>query len=186
MTAQRPHGDAYGFGKRSGEVMQLAWVVRDLDTAIRHQVDVLGIGPWFVFEHFKLENLQYRGEPSNLDISLALAFSGDMCVELIQQHDDGASVYRDLLGRQGTGFHHWGVASADYEGDIARYGEKDMPLIVDGRVSVGARAGYVDARAALQGYIEIIEVTPDVDGLFTMIRDAATSWDGRMPIRAIS
>ena len=175
----------YGFGKRPGEVMQMAWVATDLDQAIRRQVDVFGIGPWFVFEHFELLDLRYRGEPSALDISLALSFSGDMCVEIIQQHDNGPSVYRDLLGEGGSGFHHWGIASADYEGDVARHEAMGMPLVVDGRVAVGARAGYVDASEPLGGYIELIEVTPDVDGLFSMIRDEARSWDGRDALRRL-
>jgi len=36
----------------------------------------------------------YRGEPTDQDVSLAIAFTGSMMVELIEQHDPGPSVYR--------------------------------------------------------------------------------------------
>ncbi len=176
----------FAFGAGEGEVMQLAWVVDDLDRAIDQRVTTLGIGPWFVFDHFELSDLTYRGEPSVLDISLALAFANGQCLELIQQHSDTPSVYRDLLGRGGVGFHHYGIGTRDYHGTIARYAAKGMELIVDGRVAaVGARAGYVEARRQLGAFIEIIEVNEPVNDLFRQMMDAAAEWDGLEPVRRL-
>jgi hypothetical protein len=39
-----------------GEVRQLGYVVRDIDAAMRHWVDVLGVGPWFYVDRLPVTN----------------------------------------------------------------------------------------------------------------------------------
>ena len=39
----------------------------------------------------------YRGEPCEITLSLALANSGEMQIELIQQEDDTPSIYTEFL-----------------------------------------------------------------------------------------
>ena len=34
-----------------GPVMQVAWVVRDLEAAIDHWTRIINVGPFFLFEH---------------------------------------------------------------------------------------------------------------------------------------
>ena len=62
----------------------------------------LGIGPWFVMRNVAIRAL-YRDEPCEITLTLALANSGDLQVELIQQHDDTPSIYTEFLssGRRG-------------------------------------------------------------------------------------
>ena len=51
---------------------QLAYVVRDLDSALKYWTEVLEVGPFFKLEHLALDNQRYRGSPSNADITVAL------------------------------------------------------------------------------------------------------------------
>ena len=67
-----------------GTVRQIAYVVSDLELAIGYWVSKMNAGPFFLFEHALLENQIYRGAPSDADISLAVANSGDLQIELIQ------------------------------------------------------------------------------------------------------
>ena len=85
-------------------VRQLAYVVTDMDAALKYWVDVLKVGPFFVYEHCPLENQRYLGQPSNVDVTLALGNSGDLQIELIFQHDQTPSVYKEFLdaGRVGV------------------------------------------------------------------------------------
>jgi hypothetical protein len=91
-----------------GPLRQNGYVVVDLDAALAHWVDVLGIGPWHVYEHLPVDEFSYRGRPATIDMSIALCQQGELQLELIEQHDDQPSVYRDFLelnsGR--GGLHH--------------------------------------------------------------------------------
>ena len=79
-------------------VRQLAYVVKDMDAALKYWVDVLKVGPFYLFEHCPLRNQRYRGNPSNVDVTLALGNSGALQIELIVQHNDEPSVYKEFPG----------------------------------------------------------------------------------------
>jgi hypothetical protein len=49
---------------------------------------VLGIGPFFYFEKAPVQNFRYHDELSDLVASIALANSGPLQIELIQQRND--------------------------------------------------------------------------------------------------
>ena len=62
----------------------------------------------------------YRGAPTDMRLTLAVGFAGHMSFELIEQHDDLPSVYREMIETRGYGFHHWGDAGPDLDRDVAR------------------------------------------------------------------
>jgi hypothetical protein len=169
------------------DVIQMAYIVDDIEAAMPRFAQALGIGPWFYFEKFPFDKLEYRGQPVSLDLSLCLGMSGGMMYELIQQRDDLPSVYSEVRKERGWGFHHYavGVTSADYQRTIDDYGARGYAQVLDAKVAVGARAAYVDARHDLHGMIEIIEMTEPVQELFGMIRASRQGWDGRDPIRRL-
>ncbi|MEQ8663634.1 MAG: VOC family protein, partial [Gammaproteobacteria bacterium] len=95
-------------------VRQVAYVVRDIDAALKYWVDVLKVGPFFLFEHCPLENQRYRGGPSNADVTLALGNSGDVQIELIYCENDAPSVYKEFLDAGRVGVHHFGMMPENY------------------------------------------------------------------------
>lgn len=173
------------FGQPMGGIIQVAHVVEDLAAAARHWSKTLGIGPFFVFDHFPLFDAQYRGGPIDFDVSLGLAFSGSICFELIQQNNDAPSVYREVVQKRGYGFHHWAIATDDFEGSVRHYEQQGFEMALYGVAGVGARAAYMDTYDQLGGMIELIEVTPKVDEFFGLLHDAAKGWDGQNPIRTL-
>jgi hypothetical protein len=69
-----------------GEMRQIGIVVRDIDKAMKHWVEVCGVGPWFYAETLPLTAYRYRGREYDIPhLSIALANSGDIQLELIQQ-----------------------------------------------------------------------------------------------------
>lgn len=175
------------FGVPAGAIMQIAYIVPDLKEAIGHHRATLPMGPWFIFEHFPLLDYQHRGQSAEIDISIAMAFSGSMCFELIQQNCDNDSVYKEMQQSHGWGFHHWAYASMDFDADIERYTSSGRELALYGRAGPGARAAYIDTTDILPGMIELIEITDDVQALFTQMQQAAEEWDGKSnPIRTLS
>ena len=78
---------------RFGPVMQLGFVVPDLDRAMEHWTGNVGVGPFYVMSHIKFAEALYRGQPTDADISVAVAQWGEVQVELIQQFNDSPSIY---------------------------------------------------------------------------------------------
>ena len=70
-----------------GRIRQFGFIIPDLDAAITQWVN-LGVAPWLVVREIHMEGCWYRGEQSSPVISIAFSNSGDMQIELIQQHDD--------------------------------------------------------------------------------------------------
>ena len=50
-----------GFGQPDDGIIQMAYVVPDIQAAIEPWVDKLGVGPWFVLDHFTGIDPKYRG-----------------------------------------------------------------------------------------------------------------------------
>ncbi len=72
-----------------GPIRQNGYVVRDIEAAMTHWSTVLGVGPWFYTAHAPIQDFMYRGTRSDPDVAIALANSGPLQIELIQQHNDG-------------------------------------------------------------------------------------------------
>jgi hypothetical protein len=168
----------------SSPLYQAAWVVNDLEAAIHRWVRTAKAGPFYVIPHVPYTHGTYRGRPSTVDFSAAIAQSGGMQIELIQQHDVGPSVYRDVFRPGEEGFHHLcAIISVDeFEAEIARYDAEDCPAVA--RAAFGElRYAYFDTRARLGHMMEIIEDRPALRATLRLLAEAAADWDGRDPIR---
>ena len=84
-----------------GKVCQNGYVVRDIDAAMRFWIEKLRVGPFFYVPSVKIDWFRYRGMDSPLEMSVALANSGDLQIELIQQRNNAPSMYLDFLARHG-------------------------------------------------------------------------------------
>lgn len=94
---------------------QVAYVVNDLDAAVRHWADVLGIGPWSVWtlEPSVLNDTLYQGEAAEFSFRHALAWSGPLQIELVQPLA-GPSIFVDQLTTTGPGLNHVGRLVEDH------------------------------------------------------------------------
>ncbi len=162
---------------------QIAYIVDDLDAALKHWTEVLGIGPFFLIDSSGIENMRYRGEPTDVDITAALSYNGSMCVEVIKQSNDSPSVYKEIMDKHGPGFHHWGYMTDNFDAELARYESMGYPLAFSGNVKVGGRFAYMDCYDALGGMVELIDFPVNVKELFEGLQSAAQDWDGTDPVR---
>lgn len=163
-------------------IMQVAYIVPDLQKAIAHYVDELRVGPWFVSDHFAGTEKIYRGQPTEVDMAIAMSYANGMNIELIQQIGDAPSVYRDVADARGYGFHHWGYATDSYDDDVKRYRAQGYEVAFTTSIR-GARLAYIDTTRDLPGMIELIELTPAHKTIFTGWYQAAKTWDGHDPVR---
>jgi hypothetical protein len=80
-----------------GAVCQNGYVVRDIHAAMDHWIRVMGVGPWYYIDRVKTDYFRHRGQDSAVEMSIAIANSGDLQIELIQQRNDAPSMYREFL-----------------------------------------------------------------------------------------
>jgi len=176
----------FGFGQPHGGVIQMAYVVNDVRQAIDWWVKSLRAGPFFLLDHWSGNNPVYRGEPSRADVSIAMGFIGHMQIELIQPNDRHPSVYREVIERRGYGFHHFGRASADVDGDIAALEAQGYTLAFRAGVPTGGEVAYMDGGPQAPGMVELIQATEGMDKTFTSFWRASLGWDGSDPIRPMA
>ena len=172
------------YGQPLGGVTQAAYIVQDIEAAMRHFTRLLNVGPWFVTGPFVPAAGVYRGEPTRMRLTLAVAYSGHLMLEVIQQHDELPSVYREKIEKSGYGFHHYGVATRNFDADIARYQALGYALAFSDISPRGARIAYMDSLSDIHGMIELIEMSDGLEAIYTSFQHASVGWDGTDPIRA--
>lgn len=146
------------FGQPDDGIIQMAYVVEDIHSAIDTWVKRLRVGPWFLLDSFSGVDPLYRGRPTTAPVSLAMSFAG-------------------------YGFHHWGVASKDFDRDLARYEDAGYDVAFHARVPTGGRVAYMDTTADLPGMVELIELGAAFDPVFSGFYRASIGWDGKDPVR---
>ncbi len=168
-----------------GPIDQLGYVVDDIEGAMEHWVDRLGVGPFYFLPRPPMQELIYRGRPTGARIAVALSFSGALQIELIQPLDDEPTPYRDFMAEHGTGLHHVARFVDDYEGAVAGYAARGMEAYFGGRgLSEKQRFCYFDTESHGGTASELIE-TVEFGGFFDAIRSAAENGDGSEPIRTV-
>lgn len=167
-------------------VFQNAWVVDDLDAAMRRWVDEMGVGPFFVAEHGPLlTEIKYRGEPSELSMKVAIAQAGPVQIELIEPTTDKPCAYRDGVPPGTTGFHHMCVWTLDIDADTRYFEQLGYPAANIGK-SGPTWFAYYDTRPLMGCMLEVVEQKPAVQALFGRIAKAGADWDGQKPVRTMA
>jgi catechol 2,3-dioxygenase-like lactoylglutathione lyase family enzyme len=164
-----------------GAIRQIGYVVTDLDKALAGFVE-LGVGPWFVIRGMP-QRVLYRGERCEISLSLALANSGEMQIEVIQQQDDTPSIFTEFLVAGREGFHQFAYWTEDFGATMQAVEEAGWPVVWSGGEDVGTRFAYVEPPNSPATIIEIMELTETTRGMAKFVCDAAASWDGSDPIR---
>jgi catechol 2,3-dioxygenase-like lactoylglutathione lyase family enzyme len=166
-----------------GPVIQQGYVVPDIQEAIRHWV-TRGVGPFFIEEHIRPKG-EYNGGAIQPDVSAAFAYSGDQQIEVIQQHDEGPTVYRDYLtGHPGGGLQHLAVWVDNIAETLTDLEAKGRRYTV--RQRYGDGHAYLDSTDAPGVMIQLMARSDHLVELMETIRAASIDWDGMTsPIRRI-
>lgn len=166
-----------------GQIAQIGYVVRDIDAAMDRWVKH-GVGPWFYVDRVQTDYFRYRGVDSDMQMSVALANSGDVQLELIQPRNDAPSMYKDFLDSGREGAQHIAYWSNDFQTLLDRSLAEGYTIGQEG--SIGGEQGrfaYLDTEAEQGTVIEISDISGPKGQFFRYIRDVAATWDGSDPIR---
>src|SRR6202521_2968239 len=158
-----------------GPMRQVGIVVRDIEAAMRHWVEVCGIGPWFYADRLAVTGFTYAGRRyDDTHISIALANSGEVQLELIQQRCDTPSMYRDFLAAGHEGMQHWSSWAVNYHEIRERALGTGWQIGQEGDTPRGPFIYFLN-----EGHpgtvVEMAEATPTRMRIFDAVREAALS-----------
>jgi hypothetical protein len=168
-----------------GPSIQNAFVPKDFDAALNWWVKVMGVGPFFHFPQVALDDVRYRGEPSDVQFEMAIGYWGNTQIELIRQLNDAPSIYKAWLDEGREGLHHTLTLVEDMADARARVAAAGGLILQEARVPGGGEVIYVDLNGGPGCMLELLR--PSAGGLefFGMMREAAAMWDGNDPIRRL-
>lgn len=166
-----------------GEVMQLSYVPADPPGAIRFWTRTMGVGPFFHMPDLRFPDLTYRGRPSDAIFSASIAYWGDLQIEVIEQHNDGPSVYRDWRKAGHAGVQHICVRVPDLDAALTTAVAIGMDPVQRMSLGAGGRVAFVDTGGGPGTMIELLQPRAGSDQMFENWKAAARDWDGRDPVR---
>jgi len=143
------------------EIHQVCVVVRDIERAMRHYSEILGIKPWrsYTFAAPRIKDMTYRGQPANFSMRVAFSSVGKLNVELIQPLT-GPNIYAEFLERNGEGIHHFGIYVPSLDAAIEEMRERGYEVIMSGRgTGIDGDGGfaYLSTEGDLGAIFEVIE-----------------------------
>jgi hypothetical protein len=170
-----------------GPIRQNGYVVKDLHAAMDHWINVLGVGPFYYVDGIlPITDFRYRGRPGVLEMTVALANSGDLQIELIQPLGSHPSLYHDFLASGQEGLQHVSVWTTDFETELARLTALGYRVVQEGRAPVENRFVYFDTEQSHRSTVmEMYDVSGIASEMFRMVREAAIGWDGTDPKRRL-
>jgi methylmalonyl-CoA/ethylmalonyl-CoA epimerase len=168
-----------------GPSIQNAFVPQDFDKALQWWIEVMGVGPFFHIPHVVLEDVRYKGQPSDIQFEMVIGYWGDVQVELIRQLNDAPSIYKAWLDEGREGLHHTLTLVEDMAQARALVQAAGGIVLQEAKVPGGGEVIYVDLGGGPGTMLELLK--PSAGGLefFDMMRAAAANWDGADPIRRL-
>ena len=154
-----------------GPITQLGYVTDDLEKTAMAWTK-LGVGPFTKMSGVKMPATM-DGETVEIVIDVALAYQGDVQIELIQPLCESASPYFENKQAGIWGAHHTQFTVEDLDAAIAQCEAAGMEMACE-ITSGGGR--YIYMRGAA-GWIELTAPNSGLDMLYAMIRKSCTQWD---------
>lgn len=167
-----------------GPVGQLAYLPQDFDAAVKYWTETMGVGPFYLMENVALGDAKYKGVPTGAVFSIAIAYWGDVQIELIRPENSEPSIYTGEYAVTDS-LHHICIFVDSIEEARAACAEAGAEILVEGKVGADGEVIYVDPGKGPGHVIELLQNMTGADAIFQMIKDAAKDWDGSEPLRKL-
>lgn len=167
-----------------GPVGQLAYLPQDFDAAVRYWTETMGVGPFYLMKNVALGDCKYKGVPTAAVFSIAIAYWGDVQIELIRPENAEPSIYTGEYAVTDS-LHHICIFVESIAEARAACAEAGAEILVEGTVGADGEVIYVDAGNGPGHVIELLQNMTGADAIFKMIKDAGQDWDGTEPLRKL-
>lgn len=172
-------------GQGFGRIVQVAYLVDDIEAAMAQWLQQAGLGPWTWFRNIELDT-EFDGRRFTMNIHEALAYMGELQIQLVQSLDPIETVtpYQDHLRASRFGVHHTAFFAEDFDATLARAQQQGFERTCLMKDKGGFRYAYCQSNTMPDVWIEFLESYPALHTIFADGIAAAASWDGTDPIRA--
>lgn len=167
-----------------GPVGQLAYLPSDFDAAVRYWTETMGVGPFYLMENVALGDCKYKGASTAAVFSIAIAYWGDVQIELIRAENAEPSIYTGEYAVTDR-LHHICIFVDSIAEARAACAEAGAEILVEGTVGADGEVIYVDPGQGPGHVIELLQNMTGADAIFQMIKDAGKDWDGSEPLRKL-
>ena len=164
--------------------IQKAWIVTDIEEAAKKWSAALNIGPFYIAEYSPavFGDIEYRGKPGKLHMKTAIAYAGDIQIELVEPVGVYPCAYFDTVEAGSIGFHHLCYWTEDIDADLAHYQQQGFTIANLGQMAGnGPRFAYIDASHTLGFMIELLERAEGTEQLFNSWKESAKQWQSGDP-----
>ena len=142
----------------------------------------MNIGPFFKLEHLNLKDVYYMDKPTELDFSVAIAYTGNMQIELVNQHCDTPSIYNEYVNNEKGSLHHLCTLTNDIENDIRILESQGYINLQGGKTQDDGKFAYLDTKEKEGPMLEIAQLSEAGLGFFDVMHEASKNWDKKTPI----
>ena len=159
--------------------IQKAWIVNNLEETAENWSQMLSIGPFYIAEYSPavFGKIEYRGKPGKLHMKTAIAYAGDIQIELVEPVGVYPCAYFDTIEAGATGFHHLCYWTEDIDADLSHYQKQGCTVANLGQMAGdGPRFAYLDASESLGCMIELLERAEGTEAIFNTWKESAKNW----------
>ncbi|MEZ0580324.1 VOC family protein [Nocardioides sp. MH1] len=157
----------------SGPVIQVCWVVEDIEAAETFHSQHFGVGAWFRLPDIRFgpDEVTLHGDPADFTVHVSMAYAGDLQLELIQPVS-GESIYTEHLARSGPGLHHICFETDDLDAAVDRARAAGLDVPQQGVMGGGLMSfAYVDGARWGVPYVELAQLSDGIRDLYAAIKD---------------
>jgi hypothetical protein len=168
-----------------GTIMQLGYIVEDVEAAAAEWTARTGVGPFYVLDRNAMDECYFRGVRTPAELRLGFGYWGGVQVELVQPLNGGTGFYREAL-RDGAGrLNHCASVVTDLDALLDKHALRDR-VVLSGLMPSGLKFVYLESYLPGGLHLELIQATPGTLGAFKGMEAIARQWDGRKPLRPMS
>lgn len=143
--------------KQKITVTQIGVVVKDIRESLKNYTELLGWGPWNVYELEKsrLDHTEVYGEVTEYTSIIAETNLGNIDFELIEPVS-GPNIYKEYIEQHGEGLHHLACmgSDSDHEEIFRKFRDKGFKKTMTGRIDGKIEYYYLDTDSKLKVIFE--------------------------------
>jgi hypothetical protein len=159
-----------------GPINQNAFIVTDVEAGIDYWTRTMRVGPFFKFPKIIFAEADYRGRRHTPDFEAAIAYSGELMIELIKPN--GPSIFKEFLDAGRKGVQHFAVFADDLAVAAAAIEARGGKRVQGGSFADGSAIAYFDMGGPEPSILEVACLKSGPLALFGAIRAAGAAWDG--------
>ena len=166
-------------------IIQIAYVVNNIEEAAAKHHNLFGSGPFFKFERAEHTG-EYRGRQVTYTHSAAFGQWGDVQLELMERFGEGPSVIHDLYpaGSDRTGIHHMTIFADDFDEVTQRLSDNGCPAISRGGLKQwNMRVNFHDTYDLYGHYLEVYEEAEGMRDFYARVKEHSVGFDGSNLVR---